>query len=315
MKSMKKMLCVILTFLMLMSSAALYVNGAESFISGDVDSDGQISSADARLALRASVGLEHLSFKSGVAADVNADNTISSDDARTILRVSVGLDTLKNPELPDDMPQSLQEICSFYKNCLEKGEDLNPGFTSKEVKAYETINTGSSMVDNVATSIYDSMIEENDSGEIVYEKGSADGREKLPVWKDEAFEYVLWAECLPFGDNYKIRIVMQDVKDPSEDNEVLNSFTKSFVSIDEITYALENDLTITKVLNRAGTYSVNNYEYTVEAVLTRDGQIISLEYINNYEIKIDGALVLGVINVNNKSIFGCNRESYYNFTY
>ena len=67
---------------------------------GDVDGDGAVTSADARLALRASVKLEN--FKNGggkaVAADVNHDGVIGSDDARLILRASVKLETLPLPE-------------------------------------------------------------------------------------------------------------------------------------------------------------------------------------------------------------------------
>ena len=62
---------------------------------GDVNGDGEVSSADDRLALRASVKLEK--YKSGsaefLASDVNKDGKIGSDDARTILRVSVKLES------------------------------------------------------------------------------------------------------------------------------------------------------------------------------------------------------------------------------
>lgn len=67
---------------------------------GDVDGDGAVTSADARLALRASVQLERFKNGSGkaVAADVNHDGVIGSDDARLILRASVKLETLPLPE-------------------------------------------------------------------------------------------------------------------------------------------------------------------------------------------------------------------------
>ena len=61
---------------------------------GDIDNDNETSSADARIALRASVGLEELSFEEKKAADVDKDFIITSADARTILRVSVGLEEL-----------------------------------------------------------------------------------------------------------------------------------------------------------------------------------------------------------------------------
>lgn len=56
---------------------------------GDVDYDRKITASDARLILRASVGLEELSQ---YFADVDGDGKITASDARIILRKSVGLD-------------------------------------------------------------------------------------------------------------------------------------------------------------------------------------------------------------------------------
>ena len=61
----------------------------------DVDGDAKLSSADARLALRESVGLEALADCQKAAADVDdksAERKITSADARAILRAAVGLD-------------------------------------------------------------------------------------------------------------------------------------------------------------------------------------------------------------------------------
>ena len=60
---------------------------------GDVNGDGKVNSSDARLALRAAVGLEDLTEVQKAAADVNRDGNVRSSDARKILRVAVGLDT------------------------------------------------------------------------------------------------------------------------------------------------------------------------------------------------------------------------------
>ena len=65
---------------------------------GDVDGNGKVESADARLALRASVKLEPeivVGTAAYTAADVNKDGIVGSDDARTILRVSVKLETFQ----------------------------------------------------------------------------------------------------------------------------------------------------------------------------------------------------------------------------
>lgn len=64
---------------------------------GDVDGDGNISAADARLALRRSVGLENCEEGSPafLACDVDLDGNVSAADARLILRASVGLEDPK----------------------------------------------------------------------------------------------------------------------------------------------------------------------------------------------------------------------------
>ena len=66
----------------------------ETVLPGDIDLDGKISASDARLALRASVGLEKLDEKQLAAADVDKNGKVTAADARLILRASVGLETL-----------------------------------------------------------------------------------------------------------------------------------------------------------------------------------------------------------------------------
>ena len=69
---------------------------ANKVLNGDVDGDGQISAADARLALRMSVGLENYSKDSTafIAADIDKNGEINASDARSILRASVGIEKL-----------------------------------------------------------------------------------------------------------------------------------------------------------------------------------------------------------------------------
>ncbi|MBQ6863816.1 MAG: leucine-rich repeat protein [Clostridia bacterium] len=61
---------------------------------GDADGDGKVTSSDARLALRAAVGLEPLTDAQVKAADADGDGKLTSSDARLILRAAVGLETL-----------------------------------------------------------------------------------------------------------------------------------------------------------------------------------------------------------------------------
>lgn len=73
---------------------ATYKDAPVDFLLGDVDGDGQITSSDARLALRRAVDLETYKPESREykAADVDLDGGITSGDARMILRAAVGLE-------------------------------------------------------------------------------------------------------------------------------------------------------------------------------------------------------------------------------
>ncbi len=65
-----------------------------AFTLGDVDNNGEIEAADARLALRAAVKLETLTEAQTQAADADKNGEIEAADARLILRAAVGLGTL-----------------------------------------------------------------------------------------------------------------------------------------------------------------------------------------------------------------------------
>lgn len=58
---------------------------------GDVNNDGKITAADARLALRCAAGISVLNNSASQAADVNGDGVITAKDARSILRFAAGI--------------------------------------------------------------------------------------------------------------------------------------------------------------------------------------------------------------------------------
>lgn len=58
---------------------------------GDVDMNGMVTSADARLALRCSSQLEALNKQQLIMADVNYDGVITAADARTIQQLAAHL--------------------------------------------------------------------------------------------------------------------------------------------------------------------------------------------------------------------------------
>ena len=65
---------------------------ASALMMGDIDKNGKVESADARTALRASVGLHQLTSEEFTLADMDNSGKIESADARSILRAAVGLE-------------------------------------------------------------------------------------------------------------------------------------------------------------------------------------------------------------------------------
>lgn len=127
----KRAVLSILLALTLISSTLLL--SASALTMGDVDGDGGIKAADARLALRASVGLENLDENQKKAADVDYDGAIKAADARLILRASVGLEEIEikgktfngHPVENDCITMEKGIVCSDPDCC---GETLVPSF-------------------------------------------------------------------------------------------------------------------------------------------------------------------------------------------
>lgn len=71
--------------------AVLFTVSASALSLGDLDGNGKLTAADARLALRASAKIEKLSEEQFAAADLDGNGKVTSAEARTILRAAAGL--------------------------------------------------------------------------------------------------------------------------------------------------------------------------------------------------------------------------------
>ena len=97
-KHRQRFVSVLLTLILALTAlpfAAPFARAARA--PGDLDGSGDVTAADARLALRAAVGLDLLLDDALRCADVDHDNQITAADARLILRAAVGLETLTSP--------------------------------------------------------------------------------------------------------------------------------------------------------------------------------------------------------------------------
>lgn len=87
--------CVALATLLFGCIFAAAETAAYDILLGDIDQSGNLSAADARLALRASVNLDQLDEFKTILADVDLNGSVSAADARLILRASVSLEDIE----------------------------------------------------------------------------------------------------------------------------------------------------------------------------------------------------------------------------
>ncbi len=119
-----------LTVILAIMLAAFAVT-AFAGIHGDVNNDNSLTPSDARLALRASVSLEHYAEGSQafIAADVDGDHKVTSSDARSILRAAVNLEDLdhifgEKTYTSQNTSPTCTEGTEYYTECKICGEKI-----------------------------------------------------------------------------------------------------------------------------------------------------------------------------------------------
>lgn len=89
----------LLVFIFMVSSLMLLTISAGAELVGDVDFNGKVSAADARLVLRQAVKIQSFDEYQAKVGDVDFSGKITASDARLVLRVSIGADTFSKTEV------------------------------------------------------------------------------------------------------------------------------------------------------------------------------------------------------------------------
>lgn len=145
----KKVLALVLVISFIISMFALsFTSSAASTLKGDADGNGELSTNDALLVLRAAAGIEDsLSAEAKTLCDIDGDGYISLFDARRILRAAAGLTNLeptgkfKGYTDRNQIFGSQEEALTFFNVNLNKIKSEKYGFTAltdiemKEFKA------------------------------------------------------------------------------------------------------------------------------------------------------------------------------------
>ena len=180
----KKIVSFVLCLALALGALAVPALAASDLL-GDVDTDKNVTTKDARLALRAAIGLDTLSGKATAAADVTGDGSVKTDDARIILRVAIGLMRLSaDGKRYEDLPKPGDVLAEF----IVKNGDVYEGVYGLEYEndVGDTISFGY----NESTGLFHIIVHEiYDDFEAVYtasfNKSFSDYRTQAVVYDSE----------------------------------------------------------------------------------------------------------------------------------
>lgn len=283
---------------------------------GDVDNDGDVDVADARLALRLAVKLDLATDLTLGAADIDGDGLATVSDARTILRIAVGLEKYSAKDLLL-MPTTEFEILHTYTKALKTVAKYNAGYT-KAVASKVTADVNLQHKDRLLGLVNTGAVNNTTKFE-PDTQAALDNIDFCTLLNTDAIKS---ASCaVDEDDNYVITIVLKDVndakltsdkKDYSEaENEISKvmpivsgtSFYNAFYNSKDgfgqkwfRKWVPDNDKTSTPCVRY---YSLDYTAPTVKATLDRETlKLSALELGVNYKFAVDGRM--GGVDISSK---------------
>lgn len=117
------MVCICIVFVLgILAGLGYNSPEASNYILGDVDGDGKVTLLDAKISLKAAVGISYDGIKNKKAMDVDKNGDYNLKDAKVILQVAVGIGTveeiLKRPEITQKPEQSVGTQGSYARAVL-----------------------------------------------------------------------------------------------------------------------------------------------------------------------------------------------------
>ena len=268
----------------------------ENRLPGDVSGDGQVKADDARLALRAAVGLERYpegspEFK---AADADRDRVITAGDARMILRAAVGLEQLYISPEGDPSYWTKAEVVACFSLAMYATRFFAGNVTAEHTKEYSSFNVtkcpggdiGRSLANEVVsgllqpqteTLIYSGGYAKNSDGASVPLLLPETGNFTLPV------EGVAAASAAEVGGKLKVRMTLVPESVSGAQVPPYNAGAVWYLNAGNL------DTSIVRL-----DFSVIRYTGSViEAVIDRNGRIESIVYTIPIEIEAAGSAYVG----------------------
>lgn len=175
---------------------------------GDLDNDGAITAADARLALRLSVGLEEMTDSLAYAADIDGDKKVTAADARILLRIAVGLENYTIDDLMN-IPTDKYDVLATYENALKMAAKDNLGYyktVSNKIVASDICNVHSAKLLAAAG-------KNSENQKYQYLKNNQTAIDGLPKITLQDTALLKNAKCVAIDGKYQITLKFYDAPD------------------------------------------------------------------------------------------------------
>lgn len=255
-KSWKRTVCfALLTFCMLILS--IVGVSAKSVMAGDINADGSVTAADARMVLRAAASLEALSDEQRIIADADSNGRITAADARLILRVSAHLENaLGFIELPDK---------PVYLNTFMDNDDGEMEFFTADCRGEKMDGCVLKYKQNIV--LIDGGFSGTDTGTVYH------------------YLYSLRETLLPVGvdvndENYKLKLtlVISHFHMDHVQTLITDILPSPYFEIASVYAAAQSDFENTSYYSDASLCNKNHY---VDGVITKKGRLALLNTLND----------------------------------
>ncbi len=207
------------------------------------------------------------------------------------------------------------EALAMYQSAAE---DIHrrgvAGYSKKSWQSVDRFETSNSAVSGLLPDLIDGFLVTEDEAEVkVNAKGSYEAKMRMPV-SDCSMRYIKSVTAkLNNNDNYVITIVMKDAVDPSyDDSDGLARMSNDFLDMDDVEDTIENDETIRTLIKDIDNEEIVYRDYTIKAVMTKDGKFVSIEHSGPADMKADMKMMVGNMSVSGTMSF---YAKYYNFKY
>lgn len=188
-------------------------------VKADIDKDGVISAADARLALRYAVKLEKADEAAKIACDVDMDNAVTPADARIILRYAVKLE--EGPDALLNAPVSKYDILVAYSKAMATIADNGAGYT----KTVSNKITGKDMSSAGLINLYKTLSTKGvTNSKTVYTHDTAEAAANVDLSTLRSSDEVKSATCEVKEAKYYITIKFNDVLDNKGTSDITELF-------------------------------------------------------------------------------------------